>query len=119
MPLDRYGRPGLLGAIDPAYIIAGGPPLITMVSRGSDRQQENLNMSAAYQTVEQAVAEAETEAAAAERAAQRYATFEQQPDPASASDDLVGRLDELARLRDRGALSQSEYETAKTRLLSS
>jgi hypothetical protein len=118
MPLDRYERPGLLGAIDAGYVIAGSPELTAAVSRGPARGAGNRHLSA-DQEAEQAVVEAEAEAAAAERAAQQYATFGHRPDPAPASDDLVSRLDDLARLRDRGALSQSEYETAKTRLLSS
>jgi Short C-terminal domain len=116
MPLDRYGCPGLLGAIDAGYVIAGRPELTAAASRGSAHGAEHLS---ADQEAEQAVAEAEAEAAAAERAAQQYATFGRRPDPAPSSDDLVSRLEDLARLRDRGALSQSEYETAKTRLLSS
>ena len=72
------------------------------------------------QTLEQAVAEseaavreAEAEAAEAERAAEQYSTGSR---PA-ASDDLVSRLDDLARLREKGVLSQAEFETAKSRLL--
>jgi hypothetical protein len=34
-----------------------------------------------------------------------------------ARDDLVSRLDDLAKLREKGVLSQAEFETAKSRLL--
>lgn len=117
MPLDRHGRPGLLGAIDPGYVVTGSPALTAAVGRGPARHAENPEPAAAHLETEQAVAEAEAEAEAAERAAQQYATFGHRPDPVPAGDDLASRLAELARLRDRGALSQSEYQTAKTRLL--
>jgi hypothetical protein len=118
MPLDRYGRPGLLGAIDPGYVIAGGPALIAAAGGTPARRAENPDPATAYQEAEQAVAEAEAEASAAEQAAQRYATFGHRPDPVPAGDALVSSLAELARLRGEGALSQSEYQAAKTRLLS-
>lgn len=62
---------------------------------------------------EAAVAKAEAEAAAAERAAARYSTF----GPSPGGDDLGTQLDDLARLRESGVLSQAEFETAKDRLL--
>jgi hypothetical protein len=65
-----------------------------------------------------ALREAEAEAAAAERAAEQYATFQpRQPAPADAGDDLVSQLRELAILRESGALTQQEFESAKSRLL--
>lgn len=76
---------------------------------------------ASGQSLEQAVAEseaavreAEAEAAAAERAAEQYSTHASQP---MIHDDLVSRLDDLATLREKGVLSQAEFETAKSRLL--
>ncbi len=63
---------------------------------------------------EAAVREAEAEAEAAERAADRYsASFRPQP----GGNDLVTQLGDLAKLRDKGVLSQAEFETAKSRLL--
>jgi hypothetical protein len=119
MPLDRYGRPGLLGAIDPGCVVAGVPVLTAAASRQAPQRAGQLDLSAGYESAEQAVAEAEAEAAAAERAAEQYATFGRRPEPAPAAEaGLVSSLDELARLRDRGALSQSEYDAAKARLLS-
>ena len=73
------------------------------------------------QTLEQAVAEsqaavreAEAEAAEAERAAEQYSATGSRP---AARDDLMARLDDLAGLREKGVLSQAEFETAKSRLL--
>ena len=77
--------------------------------------------SAPGHTLEQAVAEseaavreAEAEAAEAERAAEQYSATGSRP---AASDDLVSRLDDLGRLREKGVLSQAEFERAKSRLL--
>jgi len=61
-----------------------------------------------------AVREAEAEVAEAERAAEMYSTVR----PREVGDDLVSRLSELDRLRASGALSASEFEAAKNRLLS-
>jgi uncharacterized membrane protein len=63
---------------------------------------------------DEAVREAEEEAAAAERAAEMYSTVR----PRAASDDLVSSLSELDRLRTSGAISATEYDAAKSRLLS-
>jgi hypothetical protein len=74
---------------------------------------------AADQSQQQAAAESEAavreaEAEAAERAAEQYATFQPQP---TGDDDPVSRLGELASLRDSGALTQEEFESAKSKLL--
>jgi hypothetical protein len=90
-------------------------------SPGTGQQQQ----FAAHQSQQQAVAEseaavreAEAEAAAAERAAEQYATFRPQQEPSAATgDDLAGQLRELAMLRESGALTQQEFEAAKSRLL--
>jgi uncharacterized membrane protein len=63
---------------------------------------------------EAAVREAEREAEAAERAAEQYSTFGSRGAP---RDDLASQLDDLDRLRGKGALSQAEFEAAKSRLL--
>ena len=118
MPLARYGLPGLLGAADPAYVVAGVAPLTSAISRWATERASEQELSASFETAEQAVAEAEAEAAAAERVAEQYARLGRGPAPAAAGgDDLVGRLGELARLRDVGALTAAEYDTAKARLL--
>lgn len=63
---------------------------------------------------EAAVREAEREAEAAERAAEQYSTFGSRPAPRN---DLASQLDDLARLRDKGVLSQAEFEAAKASML--
>ena len=74
----------------------------------------DLSLQEAVAESRAAVREAEREAEAAERAAEQYSTFGSRPAP---RDDLASQLDDLARLRDKGALSQAEFEAAKSRLL--
>jgi len=90
---------------------AAGPP-----QRSAARQSQQ---QAAAES-DAAVREAEAEAAAAERAAEQYSTFQPLHPPAvgaGAGDDLVSQLSELAVLRESGALTQQEFESAKSRLL--
>lgn len=72
------------------------------------------SLQAAVAESEAAVREAEGEAEAAERAAEQYSASGSRLAP---RDDLASQLDDLARLRGKGALGQAEFETAKSRLL--
>jgi sRNA-binding protein len=118
MPLARAGRPGLLGSITGGHVVAATAPVTEAISRRAAQRAQRQQHSAAYSEAEQAVAEAEAEAADAERAAQRYATFQPRARRAEAGQgDVVSRLDDLARLRDSGVLSAAEFEAAKAKLL--
>jgi Short C-terminal domain len=117
MPLARYGLPGLLGSITSSNVVAASAPVSAAIDRRATQRAQQQH-SAAHTEAEQAVAEAEAEAAAAERAAEQYATLgPRAPQPAGDQDDVVSRLDDLARLRDAGVLSAAEYEAAKGKLL--
>ena len=117
MPLVRYGLPGLLGSITSSNVVAASTPVAAAIDRRAAHRAQQQH-SAGYTEAEQAVAEAEAEAAAAERAAQQYATLgSRAPQPEAGRDDVVSRLDDLARLRDAGVLSASEFEAAKGKLL--
>ena len=118
MPLVRYGLPGLLGSIAGSNVVAASAPVAAAINRRAARHAQQQQHSAAYTEAEQAVAAAEAEAAAAERAAQQYARLgPAPPQPAAGQDDVVSRLDDLARLRDAGVLSAAEFEAAKGKLL--
>jgi len=118
MPLVRYGLPGLLGSIAGSNVVAASAPVAAAINRRAARHAQQQQHSAAYTEAEQAVAAAEAEAAAAEQAAQQYARFGPvPPQPAAGQDDVVSRLDDLARLRDAGVLSAAEFEAAKGKLL--
>ncbi len=114
MPLARYGRPGLLGTVTQTAVITGTAAVTANVLNrrpGPGAGQQAVSES------EAAVREAEAEAAAAERAAERYSTVRRPS--AAGGDDLAGQLADLAKLRESGALSQAEFERAKSRLLGS
>ena len=118
MPLVRYGIPGLLGSITSSNVVAASAPVAAAINRRAAQHAQRQQHSAGYAEAEQAVAQAEAEAAAAERAAQQYATFGPRAEqPAPDRDDVVSRLDDLARLRDAGVLSAAEFEVAKAKLL--
>ena len=118
MPLVRYGLPGLLGSIAGSNVVAASAPVAAAINRRAARHAQQQQHSAAYTEAEQAVAAAEAEAAAAERAAQQYARLGPvPPEQAAGQDDVVSRLDDLARLRDAGVLSAAEFEAAKGKLL--
>jgi sRNA-binding protein len=118
MPLVRYGLPGLLGSVTSSNVVAASAPVAAAINRRAARRAQQQQHSAAYNEAEQAVAEAEAEASAAEQAAQQYARLGPRPQqPAAGQDDVVSRLDDLARLRDAGVLSAAEFEAAKGKLL--
>jgi len=119
MPQVRYGLPGLLGSITSGNVVTASAAVTAAINRrAAQHAQQQQQHSAAYSQAEQAVAEAEAEAAAAERAAQQYATLgPRAPQPAGGQDDVVSKLDDLARLRDAGVLSAAEFEAAKGKLL--
>jgi hypothetical protein len=101
----KHGQPTRLG--DLAEVIKRASSLT--------RRPPDQSLQEAVAESEAAVREAEREAEAAERAAEQYSTFGSRP---ARRDDLASQLDDLARLHDKGALSQSEFEAAKSRLLS-
>jgi len=118
MPQVRYGLPGLLGSITSGNVVAASAAVTAAINHRAAQRAQQQQHSAAYSEAEQAVAEAEAEAAAAERAAQQYATLgARAPQPSGGQDDVVSRLDDLARLRDTGVLSAAEFEAAKGKLL--
>lgn len=102
---------------------AGGAIARTAMSTGTaagppQRPAARQSQPQAAAESDAAVREAEAEAAAAERAAEQYSTFQPlHPPAAGAGDDLVSQLRELAILRESGALTQQEFESAKSRLL--
>lgn len=91
--------------------------LAEVIKRASSltRQPPDHSLEEAVAESEAAVREAEREAEAAERAAEQYSALGSRPPPRG---DLASQLDDLVRLHDKGALNRSEFEAAKSRLLS-
>jgi len=113
MPLiRRFGRPGLLGLAARTAVVAG---TASAVAGGMSRRQQRKSQS----QYEQDQYEAAQQQALIQQSAQQ-AVAQQAPMPAmgGGGGDLVGELQKLASLKDSGALSQAEFDTAKAKLLS-
>lgn len=94
MPFMRAGRPGLLRTVGRTAVVAGTASMTAnAVNRRAAANVQQQQEAAAYEAEQQ----------------------QQQAPPTGT--DLVARLSELAKLRDSGALSESEFEAAKAQLL--
>ncbi len=101
------GRPGLLGTVARTAVITG-------TARATSNA---MNRRAANKDAEQ---QARIDEAAQQRYAEQQAAQQQAPPPpAPAGDDLVSRLQELARLKEAGVLTDEEFAAAKAKLLGS
>lgn len=111
MPLmRRFGRPGLLGLAARTAVVAG---TATAVSGGMMRHQQRKSQ-AEYE--QEQYESAQQQAAIDSAAADAVASAPRPPAPAGGT-DLVAELQKLAALRDSGALTAQEFESAKARLL--
>ncbi|MFD6062555.1 putative oligomerization/nucleic acid binding protein [Rhodococcus wratislaviensis] len=104
----RMGRPGLLGTVARTAVITGTARATSnaMNRHAASKQaeeQERIDQAAQQQYAEQ-------------QAAQQQAP---PPPPAPAGDDLVSRIQELARLKEAGVLTDEEFSAAKAKLLQS
>jgi hypothetical protein len=112
---------GTVGKAGGAVVLHAQVPRDAVSVRAAHRAEQQAATHRGQQQAaaesEAAVREAEAEAEAAERAAERYSTV--QPQRAAGGDDVTGQLSDLARLRESGAISQAEFEAAKSRLLGS
>ncbi|MFF2114823.1 SHOCT domain-containing protein [Rhodococcus koreensis] len=103
----RMGRPGLLGTVARTAVITG-------TARATSNA---MNRRAANKDAEQ---QARIDEAAQQQYAEQQAAQQQAPPPpAPAGDDLVSRLQELARLKEAGVLTDEEFAAAKAKLLGS
>jgi hypothetical protein len=91
MPFVRAGRPGLLSSVSRSCVVSGTTEMTAnAVNRAAER-----------------------------KAAQATAYTMQQPATSSTTvetEDLVTKIEQLVRLRDRGALSDEEFRAAKALL---
>ncbi|MFE5701259.1 hypothetical protein CJ179_21765 [Rhodococcus sp. ACS1] len=104
----RMGRPGLLGTVARTAVITG-------TARATSNA---MNRRAANKDAEQ---QARIDEAAQQQYAEQQAAQQQAPPPPAPAggDDLVSRLQELARLKEAGVLTDEEFAAAKAKLLGS
>ncbi|GAB3799779.1 hypothetical protein GCM10028798_13310 [Humibacter antri] len=111
--IGRFGRPGLIGLAARTAVVAG---TATAVTGGIMRHQQRKAQS----QYEQDQYEAAQQQARMDAATQTEVTRGAAPAPvqsAGAGADMVAELQKLAALREQGALSEAEFETAKAKLL--
>ncbi|MCQ4120396.1 SHOCT domain-containing protein [Rhodococcus tibetensis] len=102
----RAGRPGLLGVVARTAVITGTARATSNAMNRHAANKDADEQARADQAAQQAYAE--------QQAAQAP------PAPASAGgDDLVSRIQELARMKDAGILTDEEFAAAKAKLLGS
>ena len=112
----RRGRPGLLGTVARTAVVAG-PATATAnaVSRHGQQKAAEKQAYADQQAAEQAPPQQEYQAPPPQQ------PVYQAPPPAPAADpapdDLVGRIQQLAGMRDSGLLTEDEFAAAKSKLL--
>jgi hypothetical protein len=103
----RAGRPGLIGTVARTAVVAGTATAVSnKVSRHQAERADEKAQAQAYQEQQQ------------------YGPPQPQyappPQPApSDSDDLLDKLQQLGDLKDRGLLTDAEFQAAKGRLLGS
>ena len=97
--IPRIGRPGLLGLAARTAVVAG---TATAVSGGIIAHQQK---------------KARTQYEAAQYETARYEAAPATATPATSPGDLVAELQRLGDLGTQGLLSDTEFETAKARLL--
>jgi len=117
----RRGRPGLLGAVARTAVVAGTATATAgAVNRHQQQKQAEKQALADQQAAEQQP-EPQPVYQAPPPQYQQPAPQYQQPEPAAepapAGNDLVGKINQLAQLRDSGVLSDEEFSAAKGKLL--
>lgn len=117
----RRGRPGLLGTVARTAVVAGTATATAgAVNRHQEQKQAEKQAAADQQAAEQAPPpEPVYQAPQPVYQAPPPPAYQEAPAPAEApaEDDLVGKIQQLAGLRDSGVLSDAEFAAAKGKLL--
>ena len=118
----RRGRPGLLGTVARTAVVAGTATATAgAVNRHQEQKQAEKQALADQQAAEQAPPPEPVDQAPPQQPVYQAppppAYQEAPPAEAPAGDDLVGKIQQLAGLRDAGVLSDAEFAAAKGKLL--
>ncbi len=118
----RRGRPGLLGTVARTAVVAGTATATAgAVNRHQEQKQAEKQALADQQAAEQAPPPEPVDQAPPQQPVYQAppppAYQEAPPAEAPAGDDLVGKIQQLAGLRDSGVLSDAEFAAAKGKLL--
>lgn len=117
MPLvgRRVGRPGLLGLAARTAVVAGTASAVSgsvnrrQANKAAEKQQAaDAEQQAAYEQQQAMAQQASAQQAAAQQAA-----------ASSSVDDRIGKLKELAELKNAGILTEEEFAAEKAKILKS
>lgn len=115
----RRGRPGLLGTVARTAVVAGtATATANAVSRHGEKKAAEKQALADQQAAEQAPPPQPVYQEPPQQPVYQ-APPPPAPEPAAApeQDDVVGRIQQLAGMRDAGVLSEDEFAAAKSKLL--
>lgn len=104
----RVGRPGLLGTVARTAVVAGTANATTNAMNRRRQTRDDGRQAYAREQEQERVAQE-----------QQYAPPQPQyaPPAPDGGDDLIGKLQELAKLKDAGVLTDDEFAAAKAKLL--
>ncbi|MGH2533516.1 MAG: SHOCT domain-containing protein [Thermomicrobiales bacterium] len=114
------GGPGLVGTMARTVVVAGTATAVagSVAARQQTKQQASAQTASAHQAAfesQQQIAELQAQMASMQ-AQEAQAAMPATAGPTT-GDDLIARIQQLARLKDAGALSDTEFEAAKAKLL--
>ena len=117
--LGRRRRGGLIGTVARTAVVAGtATATVGAVSRHQQQKAADNQAEADQQAEEQAPPAEEPPPAPVYQAPPPPVYQAAAPAPApAAQEDLVGKINQLAQLRDAGVLSDEEFSAAKGKLL--
>ena len=113
----RRGRPGLLGTVARTAVVAG---TATATAGAVNRHQQKKVAEKEADADQQAAESAPPPQQQQQPVYQPQPVYQAPPPPAPqapAEEDMVGKITELAKLRDAGVLSEEEFSAAKAKLL--
>ncbi len=113
--VGRVGRPGLVGTMARTAVVAGTATAV--VGGVSRHQQANQDQAADAAAWEQQQQQAAMEQAAAEAVAAQQAAAPAAAPAQPAGDSRISQLQELAKLKEQGILSEEEFAAEKARIL--
>lgn len=118
MPIGRIGRPGLIGMAARTAVVAGTATAVSgSVARHQQQKAYDQSQQQAYEAQQQ---QAAMDAAAAQAVANAQAAVPAPtpaPAAATAGDDMLAKLTQLAQLHAQGILTDDEFAAAKAKLL--
>lgn len=117
--MPRIGRPGLIGTMARTAVVAGTAN--ATVGAMNRRQATRAAQAGEQQAAQQAAFESQQQLAEMQSQLNQMQAQAQPspppPAPAAGSDDLMGKLRQLADMKEAGILDDAEFAAAKAKLL--